>query len=84
MNTSEGPELGDELQLASSQLRETLEAFVYHETHGREHLPLELSRFMRLRAGLLRRGRAARRSDDRWPTCGRCGKRVWAAHTARS
>ena len=63
------------LDRAVAELRETLEAFVYHETHGREHLPLELSRFMRLRAGLLRRGRAARRSDDRWPTCGRCGKR---------
>eukprot|EP01045_Picozoa_sp_COSAG04_P022857 COSAG04_NODE_2642_length_3814_cov_3.078062_4_plen_152_part_00 len=38
------------LDRAVAELRETLEAFVYHETHGREHLPLELSRFMWLRA----------------------------------
>jgi hypothetical protein len=36
-------------------------------------LPLEVSRFLRLRTGILRRGRARRAELRRFPDCDRCG-----------
>ena len=69
------------LDRAVSELRETVETLAYHEEHGREQVPLELARFMRMRVGLIRRRgrRQSRREmdeDRRYPLCGRCGKRA--------
>ena len=70
------------LDQAVSELRETVEALTFHEKHGREHIPLELARFMRMRVGLIRRrGRGRNRlsemnDDRRYPICGRCAKRA--------
>lgn len=70
------------LDQAISELREAVETLMFHEKHGREHVPLELARFMRMRVGLIRRrgrGRSRRsemNDDRRYPICGRCAKRA--------
>lgn len=62
-----------------SALKADVSALEYVERYGTEQVPLEISRFLRMRIGILQRGRNRRRSERRFPACSRCGKRASGA-----
>ena len=61
------------LNLELCRLRDEISALEYAEQHGRRDVPLEVSRFVRLRLGILQRGRKRRQHQRRYPPCARCG-----------
>jgi hypothetical protein len=71
-----GAEDRQRLSTEIAELQSEVEALEYSEQHARRDVPLEVSRFMRLRIGILHRGRNRRRQERTFPPCARCGVRA--------
>jgi hypothetical protein len=75
LSSSDRSRLASELRA----LKSDIDALEFAEKHGRTQVPIEISRFMRMRIGIIQRNRSRRRQERRFPACSRCNLRARGA-----